>query len=209
MATATSSRCTSSARRAIWPAAAALVALAGYVALSGGHRSAGGHASPATPAATAFSWLRAAAAPSGWSVGFTRSGARLAYPPGWHLIQTDPGTASAAPAGPRGSFAGYLNATPRSGDETLANWHRFRVDHVAAEGARDVRLEAAATGLRFRSGRGSCVIDSYLTTKARFREIACIVANEHSTNVVVAAARTNLWTRQAPLLERAVASFAT
>ncbi|MEO9023688.1 MAG: hypothetical protein ABI339_01605 [Solirubrobacteraceae bacterium] len=136
-----------------------------------------------------------------------RSGARLAYPASWRAIQTDRGTVSAAPAWPGGSFAGYLNATPLGGDETLANWSRFRVTHVAEEGARRVRLEATATALRFRAGHGSCVIDSYSTTRARFGEIACIVAGARATTVVVAAVPAAAWARQSAVLERAVAGL--
>ncbi len=190
------------ARRAIWLAAAMLLLALGLVALRDGHGS------PTTPAASAFGWLRPTAQPRGWNVAVTRSAAALAYPPGWREIQTDRGTVSAAPAEPRGVFAGYLNATPRGGEETLANWSRFRVAHVAAEGAHRVRLAAAATGLHFRSARGSCVIDSYSTPKTRFREIACIVAGARATTVVVAAAPAAQWAQRAPVLERAVASFA-
>ena len=32
---------------------------------------------------------------------------------------------------------------------------------------------ASSTGLRFRGGHGSCVIDDYTTSKATYREIAC------------------------------------
>jgi len=190
-------------RRAIWPAAAALAATLGIVILACGHQP------PPARAAQPFAWLRPAPPPSGWHVGMIRSGARLAYPPSWRKVATDHGTVSAAPAGPGGSFAGYLNATPLGGDETLANWSRFRVAHVAKEGARGVRLEAAASGLHFRAGRGSCVIDSYSTTRARFREIACVVTGARATTVVVAAAPTARWATEAAVLERAVASFTT
>ena len=205
MATATSSKDKRTARRAIWSAAGALVVLLGLVVLANVH---GSHARKSSPP-SAFGWLRPAAAPPGWKVARTPSGAALAYPARWRQIETDPGTASAAPAGAHGSFVGYLNATPRSGRETLANWSRFRVAHVAEEGAHDVRLAAAATGLRFRSGHGSCVIDSYSTDRTRFREIACIVTGARTTTVVVAAAPENRWGRHAHLLERAVTSFAT
>jgi hypothetical protein len=66
-----------------------------------------------------------------------------------------------------------------------------------------------ASGLQFRAGHGSCVIDIYSTTRARFREIACIVAGARATTVVVAAAPTRTWAQQSALLERAVASFTT
>ena len=198
MATATSSQRKPLARRAGWSAAGALVVLLGLVVLMA-------TSSPSS----AFSRLRPEPAPLGWKVAKTPSGATFAYPPGWRQIETDPGTASAAPAGPNGSLVGYLNATPQSGGESLANWSRFRVAHVAGEGAHDVRLAAAATGLRFRTGHGSCVIDSYSTDRMRFREIACIVAGARGTTVVVAAAPVGGWADQAPVLWRAVASFAT
>ena len=143
----TSSRQARPLRRAIWLATAALAATLGFIVLAGGHEP------PPAHATTAFGWLRPASARSGWHLGVTRSGARLAYPPHWREIETDRGTVSAAPPGPGGSLAGYLNATPLGGDETLANWSHFRVAHVAEEGARRVRLEAAAARLRFRGGR--------------------------------------------------------
>jgi hypothetical protein len=192
---------------AVWATAVALVMALG-VALGVVALSVGGEP-PANPGGSAFIWLRPQSQPRGWKLAVTRTGATLAYPPGWSEIQTDPGTASAAPAGARGAFDGYLNATPRSGEETLANWSRFRVTHVAAEGARHVHLAAASTGLRFRSARGSCVIDSYSTTKTRFREIACIVAGARAITVVVAAAPVAEWAQKVGVLERAVASFTT
>jgi hypothetical protein len=200
---ATNSRRARGLRRAILPAAAALAAILGFVVLAGGHQP------PPADAPQAFAWLRPAPVPGGWHVGVTGSGARLAYPASWREIQTDRGTVSAAPVGAGGSFAGYLNATPLGGDETLSNWSRFRVAHVAEEGARHVRLETTASGLRFRAGHGSCVIDSYSTSRAEFREIACIVAGARATTVVVAAAPTGTWTQQSAVLERAVASFTT
>ena len=62
-----------------------------------------------------------------------------------------------------------------SGQETLADWAKFRPAHNADEGDMHVVTEAAARGLRFRTGSGSCVIDRYATTSARYREIACLV----------------------------------
>jgi hypothetical protein len=200
MATATSSRNGRRGRWAIRSAAAAALALLAALAIGAVNQS-----PPANQGA--FAWLHPAAAPNSWNVAVTPAGARFAYPPGWQPIRTDPGTASAAPHGPRGAFRGYLNATPQSGTETLANWRRFRVEHVADEGAHDVRLGDAAENLHFRSGHGSCVTDGYSTDRERFREIACIVAGPHSTTVIVAAAPANRWHQAAPQLERAVASF--
>jgi hypothetical protein len=199
MATATSSRLL---------AAAALVAMLALAGCGGAARQYDGHAGGA-PAR--FAWLRPAAAPADWKIGRLPSGtAAVGYPPGWHSIRTDPGTFAAALFGAHDRIRGYLNATPRSGAETLANWNSFRPAHNGEEGDRMVISEASASGLRFRSGTGSCVIDRYATTTdARYREIACIVRGARGTAVVVAAARPADWTQLAPQLERAVASFST
>jgi hypothetical protein len=154
-----------------------------------------------------FAWLRPASAPSSWNVARTQAGAMLAYPPGWTPIKTDPGTASVALLGGGERIDGYLNATPRQGTETLADWSRFRPHHNQGEGDRSERLLAATANARFRSGRGACVIDTYTTSKASYREIACLVSGPGSSAVVVAAAPTALWDRQAATLQRAVASF--
>jgi hypothetical protein len=175
--------------------AALLLALAGC----GGS----GHGRASGP----FGWLRPASAPSGWNVARTQGGAVLAYPPGWTPIKTDRGTASVALLAGGERIDGYLNATPRQGTETLADWSRFRPQHNEGEGDRDVRVVAATTDGRFRSGRGACVIDTYTTSKASYREIACLVSGRGSSAVVVAAAPTALWDQQAGTLERAVSSF--
>jgi hypothetical protein len=51
------------------------------------------------------------------------------------------------------------------------------------------------------------VIDTYTTSKASYREIACLVSGPGSSAVVVAAAPTPMWARQAATLERAISSF--
>ena len=119
---------------------------------------------------------------------------------------TDPGTASVALLG-AGRIDAYLSATPKQGTETLANWSRFRPEHNRGEGNRNVHLIASTRNLSFRSGRGSCVIDEYTTSKGTYREIGCLVSGPRSTGVVVAAAPSALWDRQATTLERAVSSF--
>jgi hypothetical protein len=158
------------------------------------------------PATGPFAWLHPASPPSGWNVARSLGGA-LPYPPGWRRIKTDSGTASVALLGPRDRIEGYLNATPKQGTETLANWSRFRPAHTRREGDRSVRVLAASNDLTFRSGRGSCVIDDYTTSKAAYREIACLVSGPRATAVVVAAAPTGLWNQQAATLKRAVSSF--
>jgi hypothetical protein len=154
-----------------------------------------------------FAWLKPGSPPSGWHRARTQGGAVLAYPPGWTPIKTDRGTASVALLGDGGRIDGYLNATRRQGSETLADWSRFRPQHNQEEGDRSVRLLAATTDGRFRAGRGACVIDTYTTSKASYREIACLVSGPRSSAVVVAAAPSALWEQQAATLERAVSSF--
>jgi hypothetical protein len=154
-----------------------------------------------------FSWLAPSTPPAGWKVARTPAGAVLAYPPGWRSIVTDPGSASVALVGKGGLIEGYLNATPKGGPETLANWTRFRPQHNRQEGDRRVRLLAGTSSASFRSGHGSCVIDSYLTSRAAYREIACLVSGPTSSAVVVAAAPSALWDERAATLQRAVSSF--
>ena len=161
--------------------------------------------------AAAFAWLHPGVVPAGWTTQrLPGSPARFSAPSSWRPIGGDPGTRTMISRGPSGRLVGYLNATPRQGDERAANWSRFRLDHNRDEGDRKVRLLAAATGLRFRAATGACVIDSYTTiTGNRFREIACIVSGRSATTVIVAAAPPSHWTTEAPLLERAVSNFIT
>ena len=131
----------------------------------------------------------------------------MPYPPGFKPIKTDPGTASVALLGEGDGITAYLNATPKQGTETLANWARFRPAHNRDEGIRDVRVLASSSDLVFRSGPGSCVIDTYKNSKNRYREIACLVSGTRSSAVVVATAQSQQWNRYAATLQRAVSSF--
>jgi hypothetical protein len=185
------------------PASLVVVAVAAVVLIVG----VGGGQSSHRRASGPFAWLHPVSPPTSWSVARTAGGATLAYPPAWRPIKTDPGTASAALLGRGGRIDGYLNVTPKQGAETLANWSRFRPEHNRGEGDRSVRLLASSSGLTFRSGRGSCVIDAYRTSTGAYREIACLVAGRRSSAVVVAAAPSALWDRQAATLKRAVSSF--
>jgi hypothetical protein len=181
-----------------------LVAVTGAVVLIVG-LAGGGESEPRRPSGP-FAWLHPASPPAGWKVARTSGGA-LVYPPGWRPVETDPGTASVALLGRGGRIKGYLNATPKQGAETLANWSRYRPEHNRGEGDRRLHLIASASHLSFRSGPGSCVIDVYTTSKATYREIACLVSGPRSSAVVVAAAPIALWEQQAGKLERAVSSF--
>ena len=161
--------------------------------------------------APAFRWLHPGHPPRSWRLARLPSdAATFAYPGTWRPIRTDPGTASVALLGHGLSIRGYLNLTPRQGAETLANWPSFRIQHLREEeSSKDVRLIASAHGLGFRSGRGSCVIDSYRTSRTRYREIACLVAGTRTSSVIVGAAPSKTWARQAETIERAIASLRT
>jgi hypothetical protein len=161
--------------------------------------------------APAFRWLHPRPPPPGWKLARLPSGAAtFGYPRTWRPIRTDPGTASVALIGDGRSIRGYLNATPRQGTETRANWPSFRIRHLREDdSSKDVRLIASAHGLRFRSGRGSCVIDSYRTSRTRYHEIACLVAGARTSSVIVGAAPSRTWAQQAETIERAIASLRT
>ncbi|MFN8176276.1 MAG: hypothetical protein U0T02_14535 [Solirubrobacteraceae bacterium] len=204
---------TAAERRLGWglPLALGLLAAALLVTLIAAGSSAigvpGGPASAVSGDAAVFASLRPAVAPRGWSQARTATGATLPYPPGWRRIPGDAGSATAALGARGGAIAGYLNATPRSGAESIGNWRRFRPAHNAAEGDRDVRLLAAASGLRIGSGAGSCVLDTYsTTTRAHYEELACIVHGAGGTTVYVGAAPPRRWAAVAPVLERALAA---
>jgi hypothetical protein len=158
-------------------------------------------------ATSSFAWLRTAAPPAGWTTTRIPSGAAFSYPPGWTRIKGDPGTATAALFGPNHQFVGYLNLTPRQGEETLANWGRFRIEHNGEEGDRDVRRLAVAIQRRLRGATASCVKDQYTTADgARYVEIACLFSGRRTSVVAVGASPPDDWARVAPSLERAITS---
>jgi hypothetical protein len=165
---------------------------------------------PVRPAATppAFTLLHPEPAPPAWRLARLTGTAALAYPPSWRRIHSDPGTVSAAVVTSGGGLiTEYLNATPRQADETLANWSGFRPAHNREEGDSHDQVLAAARDLRFRNGRGSCVIDRYRTSRTRYTEIACLVRAPAGETVIVAAGLASRWTQEAPGLERAVSAF--
>jgi hypothetical protein len=163
---------------------------------------------PSTPAPP-YSWLKPAAAPAGWKAATTPGGAVLAYPPGWRVIPGDPGTASAALTASGGLIVGYLNATPATSSEVPSTWARFRVDHNGEEGDRHVQMIAQAAGLRFRTGTGACVTDSYQTSSSPYTEIACVVRGTSNPTVIVAAATSSDWAAQQAALHTAIDAFRT
>jgi hypothetical protein len=137
------------------------------------------------------------------------TGASMPYPPSWRRVRGDAGTATAVlMSGHR--FLGYLNVTPRQGDESLSTWGSFRVAHNAREGDRSVRKLASAQGLRFRTGRGSCVRDAYTTkTGGQYVEVACLVAGAKTASVIVGAAPPEMWAQLSPSIQRAISSLMT
>jgi hypothetical protein len=124
-------------------------------------------------------------------------------------VTADRGAASAARLSRTGAYLLYLNATPRQGDERTANWPAFRLSHLLDDDARSARELAAAAGVRFRGGTGSCVLDSYVTKVGahHYTELACLVHGSRASSVVVAAAPAANWPQAASLLERAIAAF--
>jgi hypothetical protein len=177
------------------------------IALAGCGSSTHSSSSAATPA---FAWLRPGPPPAGWPVVRIPAGAAMAYPPGWHVVAGDRGTATAVLFGAHRHYLGYLNLTPRQADETLADWGRFRVQHNAEEGDRGVVTQAIGTGLRFPAAHGSCVRDAYSSsTGARYIELACLVMGTRSSVVIVGASPPQAWGRISPQLERALSSVTT
>jgi hypothetical protein len=173
---------------------------------------AGCTAAQGAPQAGPFAWFTAGPPPSGWhTASLPGQQAVLSYPPTAHPIEADPGAVAEATVTPTGDFVTYLNATPQQGDESLANWPRFRIDHLTDESARSVTLTGAATGLAFQGGTGSCVQDDYTTVVGshHYREIACLVSGAHGDSVVVAATLAADWPREHALLEQAVDSYVT
>lgn len=157
---------------------------------------------PAVAASGSFAWLANTRARAGgpYAVG------ALQRPPGWRALRGDPGSVSFAQLH-AGTIVGYLNATPRSGDETIADWTTFRVAHNAQEGDRNEHQRAGVTGLRVGAARVSCVTDDYRTSRSPYRELACLVSGSRASTVLVGAAPPRDWDREWPTIERAFAAF--
>ena len=153
-----------------------------------------------TPAAAPASWPRLAL-PDGTAV--------LSYPPSLRPVSGDKGAVTVARLGPAGSYALYLNATPRQGTENLQNWAAARLQHLHADETASARQDAAAGGVAFLGGTGTCVLDDYVTEIGahHYKEIACLVQGTSGASVVVAAAPAAQWTQAAPLLEQAIAAY--
>lgn len=164
----------------------------------------GGATAPSSPGG-GFAWFAAAPPPAGWRLARIPAGAVLPYPASWRLLSGDAGTATVALRTSRGKYVGYLNLTPRQGEETLSNWRSFRVEHNREEGDRQVKELAVATSLRFRAGQGNCVKDSYVSSTGNpYVEIACLIAGPKASVVAVGAAPPSAWASQRKVIERAI-----
>jgi hypothetical protein len=184
---------------------AAVAVIAAAIALTAVALTASGR----TPARV-FPRLHPAVAPAGWRhVTLPDGTAVLSYPPSLRPLAGDKDAVSAARLSPGGAFQLYLNATPRQGSEQLAHWAGFRLHLLRSDDAASAHQIAAARGIRFRGGTGSCVIDRYVTRIGghHFQEIACLVKGHTSVSVIVAAAPAAAWAQARPLLLRAVAAY--
>jgi hypothetical protein len=158
----------------------------------------------------AFPVLHPAAAPAGWPhLRLPNGSAVLSYPPSLQWVAGDTDAVSAARVSPGGAFQLYLNATPRQGAERLQDWAAFRLRLLLSDDAFSAHEVAAAQGLKFRGGTGSCLIDDYVTRIGahHYDEMACLVQGRTSSSVIVAAAPAAMWAHARPLLFRAVAAY--
>jgi len=158
----------------------------------------------------AFPSLVPAAAPAGWPHLTLPDGtAVLSYPPSLRRVAGDKDAVSAARLSPGGTYQLYLNATPRQGAERVQQWAAFRLSLLRSDDAASAHEVAAAEGVKFRGGTGSCVIDNYVTRIGghHYEEIACLVQGQAGASVIVAAAPAAAWVQARPLLLRAVAAY--
>jgi hypothetical protein len=192
------------------PARRGALALAAAAAAAAIAITAAVSALPGRSPGQAFHPLAPVAAPAGWRhVTLPDGTAVLSYPPSLRRIAGDNDAVSAARLGPGSRFQLYLNATPRQGTERLAHWAAFRLDRLRSDDAASAHEDAAAEGVKFRGGTGSCIIDDYITRTGghHYQEIACLVQGRTSASVIIAASPVTMWAQARPLLLRAVASY--
>ena len=178
---------------------------------SASHTSASNTGASQTSGPAGFTWFRARPTPSGWHRASLADGqAVLSYPGSLHALTTDQGTVSEGLTTKSGTVLVYLNVTPKQGNETLSDWPDFRVGHLLDDDASAAKITGRGTGLEFRGGNGSCVLDSYISKvhANHYREIACFVQGAHAASVIVAAAPAGDWGTYQGLLEEAVSAYA-
>jgi hypothetical protein len=163
-----------------------------------------------SPAPFSLSRLKPATPPHDWKLLVPPSGTSLLwYPPYMRQTSGDPWSVSAVKKGPLGTFLFYLNAGPKTGNPKMSTWPSFRLDHLREERNRSVHEDGQASGIPFSGGRGSCVLDDYLTRVApnHYQEIACYVQGRTTASVIVAVALLSAWPKYGPDLERALEAF--
>ena len=169
----------------VWPASKAQA--------EGATKASTAHSESASSAKLgSFRWLASTAPPATWARLAVPSGlGTLSSPPGFRMVEGDPGTLSVALRGPAGTYlaVGYLNITPHQGDETLRDWAAFRLSHVLDDAAVSVHEDAMVRALPTATGVRSCVTDDYVTNIGHhhFHEVACYVMDGSVSSVVVAA----------------------
>jgi len=181
--------------------------LAGAVALAASAASLAA-ADAAGSRAASFHWFAAGPAPAAWSHDALPSGAAtLSYPTTFTSGNDEDGI-SRERKDRHGTILVYLDVTPQQGQERLKGWASYRVKVVEAE-SKDVHEDGHATGLTFRGGKGSCVLDDYRTRveNHHYREIACFVQGRQHASVLIAAALESQWAHAVKTLERAVDAY--
>jgi hypothetical protein len=154
--------------------------------------------------------LASTAPPTTWTRLTLPSGlGSLSVPPGFRAVAGDQGTATLALLGSDGTYLGYLNVTPRQGDERLAGWAAFRLDHLRSDGSISVRQDGAVDSVRTGQSLRSCVTDDYVTEIGHhhFHEVACLVMTTSASSVVVAATPSGDPAHLFAQLERTVAAY--
>jgi hypothetical protein len=161
------------------------------------------------PAPFSLNTLKPAPEPPNWIPLYPPSRTSLLwYPPFLRKIPGDFYLASTGLVGHAGRELVYLSAGPKNGGEEMATWPDFRIALLRAEQTQ-VHEEATRSGVSFRGGKGTCVMDDYVTrVKANhYRELACFVQGRTSASVIVAAALVSQWSKYGPQLIRAVESW--
>jgi hypothetical protein len=157
-----------------------------------------------------FAWLKQTSLPQGWTqLDGDSSVGPLPLPPRFHAVAGDRGTLTAVLFGRGGAYLGYLNATPRQGDERLQGWPNFRLEHLRDDDARSAREDTAAQLVRTGPALRSCVIDDYVTRVGHhhFHEVACLVVQNSAGSVIVAATPSGDPAHVWAVLQRAVAAY--
>ena len=179
-------------------------------AAQGATASSLGHATGPASLPGPFAWLASTAPPTTWARLTLPAGlGSLSLPPGFRAVPGDPGTASFAVLGSDGTYLGYLNVTPRQGDERLADWAAFRLAHLRGDETISATQDGSVQSVQTANTMRSCVTDDYVTEVGHhhFHEVACLVMTTSAASVVVAATPSgdpaHLWAQ----VERAVAAY--